>query len=67
MAKDWTHIYKKYPGMWVALDANDEETVIAADIDASKAYAQSTGKGKEAILHRVPEEVVTFAGYEVRI
>jgi len=62
---DWTNIYKKYAGKWVAIDAEDEQTVIAADTDAKKAYAESTRKGKRAILHRVPEEVMDFAGYEV--
>jgi hypothetical protein len=65
MIKDWSEIYKRYPGMWVAIDANDEETVIAADLDARKAYAQSVQIGKPAILHRVPEEVIDFVGYEV--
>ena len=52
--------------MWVAIDASDEETwVIAADFDARKAYAQSVEIGKPAILHRVPEEVIDFVGYEV--
>ena len=30
MAIDWTQIYKKYKGLWVALK-NDQKTVIAAD------------------------------------
>ena len=55
MTKDWSTIYKTYPGMWVAIDATDEETVLAADVDARKAYAQSQQLGKQAILHRVPE------------
>jgi hypothetical protein len=67
MMKDWSGIYKKYPGMWVAIDAEDEETVVAADRDARKAYAASMAQGKTAILHRVPEEVFDFVGYEVRL
>ena len=62
---DWTEIYKRYPGKWVASDAEDEETVVAADTDARKAYAESKRLGRRAILHRVPEEVVDFVGYEV--
>ena len=65
MAIDWTEIYKNYPGKWVAIDADDEITVIAADADAKKVYAESAKKGKKGILHRVPEEVIDFAGYEV--
>jgi len=62
---DWTEIYKKYPGKWVAIDAEDERTVVAADTDAKKAYAESIRLGKCGILHRVPEEVIDFAGYEI--
>ena len=64
-AKDWSEIYRKYPGQWVAIDADDEVTVVAADIDARKAYAESKRIGKRAILHRVPEEVIDFVGYEI--
>jgi hypothetical protein len=67
MTKDWSGIYKKYPGMWVAIDAEDEETVVAADHDARKAYTASLTQGKTAILHRVPEEVIDFVGCEVRV
>jgi hypothetical protein len=65
MTKDWSSIYKKYPGMWVAIDAMDERTVLGADVDARKAYAQGQQMGKHVILHRVPEEVIDFAGYEI--
>ena len=58
--KDWTSIYQKYPGKWVAIDAEDEVTVVAADADARKAYAESKRLGKRAILHRVPKEVIDF-------
>jgi hypothetical protein len=64
-AKDWRHIYRKYPGKWVALDAQDELTVISASDDARTAYAESARQGKRAILHRVPEKIVDFIGYEV--
>lgn len=65
MTIDWTEIYKKYPGKWVAIDPDDQTTVVAADTDAKRAHAESQKKGKEGILHRVPEEVIDFAGYEV--
>ena len=58
-------MYEKYAGKWVAIDAADEVTVIAADVDAKKAHAEGTKHGRRAILHRVPEEVIDFAGYEV--
>ena len=65
MSIDWTDIYSRYAGKWVAIDSNDEQTVVAADSDAKKAYEESLRAGKHAILHRVPEEVIDFAGYEV--
>lgn len=65
MAIDWTEMYKKYAGKWVAIDFEDEVTVVAADVDAKKAYAESAKRGKRAILHRIPEEVIDFVGYEV--
>ena len=36
MATDWTHIFKRYKGQWVAL-ADDETTVIAAAATAREA------------------------------
>lgn len=65
MTTDWTKIYKKYAGKWVAIDPSDDTTVLAADADAGKAYAKGTRGGRRAILHRVPEEVINFVGYEV--
>ena len=62
MTIDWTDIYKKYAGKWVAIDPDDQTKVIAADVDARKAYEASIKFGKEGILHRVPEEVVDFVG-----
>ncbi|MDP3771749.1 MAG: DUF5678 domain-containing protein [bacterium] len=38
MAKDWTTIYKKYKGLWVAL-AEDEETVLGTGKTAREALA----------------------------
>lgn len=35
MAKDWTHLFEKYCGKWVAL-ADDETTVVASGATAKK-------------------------------
>ena len=40
MVKDWTKIYKKYKGLWVAL-AKDEITVLAAHETAKAALKEA--------------------------
>ena len=63
MSIDWSKMYKKYAGLWVAL-ADDEITVIASDKKLVKAIEVSAKKGvNDPIVNRVPDEVVTFAGY----
>ncbi|MEK7621683.1 MAG: DUF5678 domain-containing protein [Patescibacteria group bacterium] len=62
MSKDWTEIYRKYKGLWVAL-AEDEETVISFHRIARQALEQAKSKGcKNPILTRVPEDLKTFVG-----
>lgn len=54
---NFTFLYKKYPGQWVALD-NDEKTVFAAAKTAKKALEGSKKTGhKNPILYRVPSEI----------
>lgn len=60
MTIDWTKMYKKYAGLWVAL-ADDEQTVIASDKKLARALELSAKKGFDnPIVHRVPGGVVTF-------
>ncbi len=59
MAKDWTHLFDTYRGMWVAL-ADDEVTVIAAGASAKEAYDAAHERG---ILYRVPDTLDLFAGH----
>jgi len=62
MAKDWTKLYKKYKGLWVALAA-DEETVISIGKTAKEAYETAVDKsGKIPFLTRVPETLDAFVG-----
>ena len=66
-SQDWSEMYRKYAGKWVAL-ADDEETVIAADENLKRTVELSEKKGHpKPILHRVPSEVVTFMGYEISL
>ncbi|MEK7161733.1 MAG: DUF5678 domain-containing protein [Patescibacteria group bacterium] len=62
MAIDWSKIYKKYKGLWVALK-DDEQTVVASGKTAKAALETSRSKGfQNPILHRVPTEVLPYVG-----
>lgn len=54
---NFTFLYKKYPGQWVAL-ANDEKTVLASGKTA-KEVLKTTGMNKKniPILYRVPSKI----------
>lgn len=63
MAIDWSKIYKKYRGLWVALE-NDEKTVIASGRSAQEVWLKAQGKGfKKPILTRMPEKLTTYVGF----
>lgn len=63
MAIDWTKIYKKYKGFWVAL-ANDETTVIANGKTAKEAWQNARKRGCEKpILTRMPRKLVSYVGF----
>jgi len=65
MAIDWTKIYKKYKGLWVALK-DDEMTVIASGKTAKEAWEEAQRKGYEQpILTRMPEEITAYVGYGI--
>jgi uncharacterized protein DUF5678 len=67
MPMDWTHLFKKHKGQWVAL-ADDETTVVAAASSAKEALATSAARGTpDPILYRVPDTLEAFAGYEICI
>jgi len=61
-AIDWTKIYKKYKGLWVALK-KDNKTVIASGQTLKEAVEKAKKKGyKEPILFRVPTEIIPYIG-----
>lgn len=60
--KDWSQLFAKYRGQWVAL-ADDELTVLAAAATARDALAASAAKGSpEPILYRVPHTLDALLG-----
>ena len=61
-AIDWTKIYKKYKGLWVALK-KDNKTVIASGKTLKEAIEKAKKKGyKEPILFKVPTEILPYIG-----
>ncbi len=62
MAVDWAKIYKKYKGLWVALDEK-ERKVVAFDKEAKKAFEKAQKKGiKVPILFKVPNQILPYVG-----
>ena len=62
--KDWTHLYEKYRGKWVAV-ADDEVTVLASATSDREAHRAALKHTSLPILYRVPETLEIFAGYEI--
>lgn len=62
MPIDWTKIYKKYRGLWVALK-DDYTTVVASGKTPTEVLKLAQKNGfNSPFLTRVPEEVVPFVG-----
>ncbi len=62
MSKDWTQLYKKYKGLWVAL-ADDEITVLGAGKTVREAVQQARKKtNKTPFLTLVPKKMVSYVG-----
>lgn len=67
MAIDWTQIYNKYKGLWVAL-AEDEQTVVGAGKTAKEALAEAKKSGHtDPILSRLPEQLIPYVGFQIQI
>lgn len=60
-AIDWSDIYKKYKGLWVALK-DDEITVIAAGKDAKKVWEKAKKLYPDPILTKMPKKLTYFVG-----
>ena len=62
MSIDWTNIYKKYKGLWVALD-KDEKTVLGFGKTAKEALTKAKKKSDETpFLTRMPEKLASYVG-----
>ncbi len=62
MIKDWSKLFKKYRGDWVAL-LEDEITVVGHGKTAKEAHANALKAGVlEPILTRMPESLHPYVG-----
>ena len=62
MAKDWTKLYKKYNGLWVALD-EDETTVLGYGSTVKEALEKAKSKtSKTPFLTRIPKTLDAYIG-----
>lgn len=63
MAIDWTSIYKKHKGLWVALKS-DEKTVVASGKTAKDAWNKAQTKGyAKPILTKMPTKIIPYIGF----
>lgn len=61
-AINWSSIYKKYKGLWVALK-DDEKSVIASGKTAMDVMDKAQKKGfKQPILVRMPTKILPYVG-----
>jgi len=61
-AIDWSGVYKKYKGQWVAF-ADDETTVVGYGKTAQTALKKAIANGyQEPILSKMPDELITYIG-----
>ncbi len=62
MAKDWSKLYKKYKGLWVAL-AKDEVTVLGSGTTVQEALKKAKKKSVEMpFLTHVPDSLNAYVG-----
>jgi len=59
---DFTRIYKKYKGLWVAL-ADDEQTVMGKGKTVKDAVKEAKEQGEnDPILFKVPTKIIPYIG-----
>ena len=62
MAIDWSKLFKKYRGFWIALK-DDEKSVVASGKTAKEAWEKARKKGyTKPILTQMPEKLITYIG-----
>lgn len=62
MSKDWSKIYKKYKGLWVAF-LDDEKTVVGSGKTLKEALSKAQKNGHSSpIMSRMPETLEAYVG-----
>ncbi len=62
MAIDWSILYKKYKGKWLALK-KDEKTVVGIGNTAKEAFNKAKDSGYSTpILTKVPTKLLPYVG-----
>lgn len=62
MAKDWSKLYKKYKGLWVAL-GDDESTVLGSGVTVKEAVSKAKKKtSKTPFLMHIPRTLDSYVG-----
>lgn len=62
-AINWSSIYKRYKGLWVAL-AQDEKTVLATAKTAKEAFDSAKKSGyQKPILTKMPQKLINYVGF----
>ncbi len=62
MAINWSNLFKKYKGKWLALKS-DEKTVVGVGTTAKQAFKQAQNKGySNPILTKMPTKLLPYAG-----
>ncbi|MEX0616745.1 MAG: DUF5678 domain-containing protein [Candidatus Woykebacteria bacterium] len=63
MSIDWTPLFEKYKGKWLALK-EDEITVIGVGSTPKEAWDKAQKEGYASpILTNIPDKIVTYIGY----
>lgn len=62
IAKNWSSLFKKYKGKWVAL-MDDEVTVISSGYNLAEVLKIALNKGfDKPIIAKIPEKDITYIG-----
>lgn len=62
MALNWTQLYKKYKGKWIAL-LDDETTVVGSGKTLKEALEEARKKGHSSpIVSRMPQNLEAYVG-----
>ena len=62
MPIDWTTLYRRFKGCWIAL-RDDEKTVVGSGKTAKEAMEKAKKKGVDSpILAHMPDRLLTYVG-----